>query len=74
MSSNQKSTGTVKFFHTRQGWGIITSDQGDDCFVHYSAIGSTQARWKDLSKGDRVEFTKVQTERGYGADEVSQIS
>lgn len=64
------ATGTVKFFHTAKGWGIITTDQGEDCFVHHRAIELEQDGFKNLHSGQQVEFIRVRSEKGWQAAEV----
>lgn len=56
------STGKVKWFNGNKGFGFITSDEGKDIFVHYSAIQSEGFR--TLKIGDEVSFDIIQTERG----------
>ncbi|NQU44876.1 cold-shock protein [bacterium] len=46
--------GTVKWFNDKKGYGFIEQENGEDVFVHYSAIG--QDGFKSLSEGDRVQF------------------
>ncbi len=48
------ATGTVKFFNAEKGFGFISREQGDDVFVHYSAIQGTG--YRTLEEGQRVEF------------------
>jgi cold shock protein len=48
------STGTVKFFNAEKGYGFISREEGDDVFVHFSAIEGTG--YKSLEEGQRVEF------------------
>ena len=48
------ATGTVKFFNAEKGYGFISRKEGDDVFVHFSAIGGTG--YKSLEEGQRVEF------------------
>lgn len=47
-------TGTVKFFDKSKGWGFITTLEGKDVFVHYSAI--VGEGFKTLNDGDFVEY------------------
>ena len=46
--------GTVKFFNAEKGFGFISREQGDDVFVHFSAIQGDG--YKSLDEGQRVEF------------------
>lgn len=46
--------GTVKWFNGAKGYGFILQDNGEDVFVHYSAIQSDGFR--TLQAGERVEF------------------
>ncbi len=56
------TTGTVKWFNTRKGYGFITPDDGgQDIFVHISAV--QKAGLRSLNEGAKVEYT-VMTERG----------
>jgi cold shock protein len=56
-TATEMQTGTVKWFSTEKGYGFITPDEGDDVFVHYSAIVGGVS----LEEGERVEF-EVETE------------
>jgi len=46
--------GTVKWFDAKKGYGFITKEDGEDIFVHFSAI--QVEGFKTLKEGDRVEF------------------
>ena len=46
--------GTVKWFNEKKGFGFISREDGDDVFVHYTAIQSSG--FKNLQEGQNVEF------------------
>ena len=46
--------GTVKWFNSSKGYGFIQRSEGDDVFVHYSAIVGDG--YKELLEGESVEF------------------
>ena len=54
--------GTVKWFNESKGYGFIKRQQGDDIFVHFSAI-QTQG-FRTLHEGEEVEFEVKESERG----------
>jgi CspA family cold shock protein len=54
--------GTVKWFNATKGYGFISTEAGEDVFVHYSAI--TSDGFKTLEEGQQVEFEIVQGEKG----------
>lgn len=55
-------TGNVKWFNNEKGFGFITIEDGEDVFVHYSAIQGDG--FKTLEEGQAVEFDVVASERG----------
>lgn len=63
--------GTVKWFNATKGFGFISTESGDDVFVHYSAIESDG--FKTLDEGDEVEFEIVDGEKGPQAQSVSKL-
>jgi CspA family cold shock protein len=54
--------GTVKWFNPEKGFGFITQENGQDLFVHFSAIQSTG--FKTLEEGQKVEFDVEDSQRG----------
>ena len=54
--------GTVKWFDERKGYGFITSEDGKDVFVHFSAI--QEEGFKTLTDGQRVRFEVTEVPRG----------
>lgn len=63
--------GTVKWFDAGKGYGFITSADGKDVFVHYSAIQTDG--YKSLAEGDQVEFEIKSGDRGDQAASVLKI-
>ena len=63
--------GTVKWFNATKGYGFISTEEGEDVFVHYSAI--TQDGFKTLEEGQQVEFEIVQGEKGPQATNVTKL-
>lgn len=55
-------TGKVKWFDAKKGYGFIEKEDGDDVFVHYSAIKADG--FKTLEDGQEVEFEIVEGDRG----------
>lgn len=64
-------TGKVKWFNAEKGYGFITTDEGKDVFVHYSAIQIDG--FKTLDDGDAVRFEVVQSDRGEQAANVCKL-
>ena len=60
--------GTVKWFSNEKGYGFIEREEGDDVFVHFSAIN--MEGYKSLTEGQRVEFEVVQGDKGLQAANV----
>jgi CspA family cold shock protein len=65
------ATGIVKFFNAQKGFGFISRDQGDDLYVHFSAIQG--AGFKALEEGQRVEFDVGPGKKGEEARNVRPI-
>ncbi|MGD1967650.1 MAG: cold shock domain-containing protein [Desulfobacterales bacterium] len=62
--------GVVKWFSNRKGYGFIEQEEGDDIFVHHSAIN--MPGFRTLSEGDRVSFEIEAGERGPAAKNVEK--
>ena len=66
-----KEQGTVKWFNGSKGYGFIERDNGEDVFVHYTAI--VAEGYRNLEEGQRVEFVVKQGQKGPQAEEVVVI-
>ena len=64
--------GRVKWFSDQKGYGFITTDEGEDVFVHYSNVEGDG--FKSLDEEDEVEFNMVQGPKGFQAEEVKKLS
>ena len=64
-------TGVVKWFDADKGYGFISSADGKDIFVHFSAI-QTEG-YKTLAEGDQVEFDVKDGDRGQQAANVVKL-
>ena len=60
--------GTVKWFNDSKGYGFIQQKEGDDVFVHFSAIVGDGFR--TLAEGQEVEFEVRNDDRGAQAENV----
>ena len=63
--------GTVKWFNDSKGYGFIQHPQGDDVFVHFSAIQGEG--FKSLVEGQKVEFEVVESPKGPAAEAVVPV-
>ena len=68
---SERTTGTVKWFNGSKGFGFISREDGDDVFVHYSAIQGDGFR--NLDEGQRVEFDVESSPKGPQAVNVVAI-
>lgn len=67
--SEERETGTVKWFNNSKGYGFIQREEGEDVFVHFRAIRGDG--YRSLAEGQRVEFTIVQGQKGLQAEDVA---
>lgn len=63
--------GTVKWFNAEKGFGFIERQDGDDVFVHFSAIVGDG--YKSLEEGQNVDFEIVNGDRGEQAANVVKM-
>ena len=63
--------GTVKWFNNQKGYGFISDEEGNDVFVHFSAL--QMDGFKVLDEGDEVEFEVVNGEKGPQAANVTKL-
>ncbi|GMV33415.1 MAG: cold-shock protein [Chloroflexi bacterium] len=64
--------GTVKWFNGDKGYGFIAREGGADVFVHFSAIQSDG--YRNLTEGQKVEFTVEKGPKGPQASNVTILS
>jgi CspA family cold shock protein len=64
-----RTSGTVKWFNDAKGFGFITTDRGEDVFVHFTAIQGNGFR--TLAEGTAVEFDVQQGPKGLQAANVT---
>ncbi|MBU1053875.1 MAG: cold shock domain-containing protein [Proteobacteria bacterium] len=65
------ANGIVKWFSNKKGYGFIEQENGDDVFVHHSAINGTG--FKTLAEGEKVTFDIEQGEKGPAAVNVTKL-
>ena len=68
---SNKMTGLVKWFNAEKGYGFITGEDGQDVFVHFSAIQGNG--FKTLAEGQNVEFEIQDGQKGPAAVNVTAI-
>jgi cold shock protein len=64
-------TGTVKWFNDAKGYGFISRQNGEDVFVHFSAIQASGFR--SLQEGQQVQFDVVKGPKGWQAENVKSV-
>ena len=63
--------GTVKWFNSKKGYGFISPENGNDVFVHFSALSGEG--YKSLEEGQAVEFEIKEGPKGQEAANVNTI-
>jgi CspA family cold shock protein len=64
-------TGTVKWFNEAKGFGFIQRENGEDVFVHFSAIAASG--YRSLAEGARVSFEVKKGPKGLQAENVQLV-
>lgn len=64
--------GIVKWFNSEKGYGFISQEDGEDVFVHYSAIQGNG--YRSLEEGQKVEFEVTVGPKGSQASNVTRLS
>ena len=65
---SDRVTGTVKWFNNSKGFGFLSQENGEDVFVHFTAIRSEGFR--SLQEGQKVEFAVEKGPKGLQAKDV----
>ena len=63
--------GSVKWFNEAKGFGFISQEDGEDVFVHFSAIQGDG--FKTLAEGEQVEFEVTRGPKGLQAGNVRKV-
>ena len=68
-NNNKTVTGHVKFFNIQRGYGFITTETGEDVYVHVSNINTPRV-YNGLNVGDEVTMTIIPSKKGIQAVDV----
>jgi CspA family cold shock protein len=69
--NNMAEQGTVKWFNDAKGYGFISRQNGEDVFVHFSAIQA--GGFKSLQEGQTVQFDVTKGPKGWQAENVTAV-
>lgn len=64
--------GTVKWFNAKKGYGFISDENGEDVFLHFSAL--SMDGYKEAKEGEAVEFDVIKGEKGPQAANVVKLA
>jgi cold shock protein len=65
------TTGIVKWFDSKKGFGFLLNDAGQDVFVHFSCIEGDGFR--SLKDGEKVEYEEIEGAKGLSAKSVRRL-
>lgn len=65
-------TGTIKWFDNERGYGFISTNEGQDVFVHHSQV-KEKSHHKDLHEGEAVNFDIREDKEGLAAMNVQKL-
>ena len=68
---SERFVGTVKWFNPAKGYGFIGREDGEDMFVHFSAI--EMQGYRQLKEGQKVEFSVEKGPKGLQAANVTPV-
>ena len=68
----KRTTGVVRWFDGSKGYGYINAEDGEDVFVHYSALSGQDVPL--LMEGEQVVFFLERTVRGPQASDVTRLN
>jgi cold shock protein len=69
---NEVPSGTVKWFNSEKGYGFIAQTDGEDVFVHHTAIQMNG--YRSLEEGQPVEFDLKEGPKGLQAVDVRPVT
>jgi cold shock protein len=70
--SEERVTGTVKWFNAQKGFGFIEREGAPDVFVHHSEIQADG--YRELNEGEKVTFIVTQGQKGPQASQVRRAN